>query len=210
MCIRDRGHLSLLIPAAIVQRPVKAFRESMHYSFLDRMISSPKDTVYQILHLTFPILYLRCFHLIINITLLGLFFSWFQDLTYWFYFFSILFLSLPGFLGLGLLAASIVVFFGRGERFVFMFSNLAQIAAGVYFPAKVFSSSIEKALLWISPFNQTLAMHRQLTQEIYPTVVSILFSLSQGLFLCIAGCLALKLSFRQYQKRTSPLILHIS
>jgi ABC-type polysaccharide/polyol phosphate export permease len=64
--------------------------------------------------------------------------------------------SLPLFIGLGLIAASILLRFSRGESVIGQISNLGIIFAGAYFPIAVFPETIGVISKIFSPFSVLL------------------------------------------------------
>ncbi len=74
-------------------------------------------------------------------------------------------LSLPLFFGLGLLSASILIRFGRGESVIVHLSTLASILAGVYFPITVLPASFQALSQWLSPYSLLLQNTRTILEQ---------------------------------------------
>ena len=70
-------------------------------------------------------------------------------------------LFLPVFLGLGLLATALTVFFGRGVQALSHLGVAVAVAAGAYFPVTLFPPVLQKTLTWVSPFTLFLQGIRQ-------------------------------------------------
>jgi ABC-type polysaccharide/polyol phosphate export permease len=68
----------------------------------------------------------------------------------------------PLFMGLGIIATSLFVFFGKGAGFVGAIAGLLNVVAGVYFPTSVFPEPLHKFLSVFSPFNLLLDETRRL------------------------------------------------
>lgn len=62
-------------------------------------------------------------------------------------------ISLPLFIGLGLIAASILLRFSRGETVIGQISNMGIIFAGAYFPIAVFPETLSILSKMFSPFS---------------------------------------------------------
>lgn len=81
---------------------------------------------------------------------------------FWLKIIPFLIMSTPFFLALGMLSASILVIWGRGERWVYLFSSASSFLAGVYFPLTIFPSNLSFVLEHLNPFGFYLNFCRKL------------------------------------------------
>lgn len=64
--------------------------------------------------------------------------------------------SMLTFIGFGILAATAIVLFKRGDPVTWIFSNLGVVLGGAYFPLEVMPNWLQK-LAWINPITHSLA-----------------------------------------------------
>ena len=118
--------------------------------------------------------------------------------------------GIPAFLGLGLVAAAVLVRFGRGGTVMNYFSSIATILAGAYFPITVLPETVQKGAQIFSPFTVYLDSLRRLFAFGWADTIaiqSLLRLLAVGVVLLIAGYVLLGMSFRFRLKRGDPLLL---
>ena len=88
---------------------------------------------------------------------------YFSSLVRWlgvFNFMLLQFVHVPIFLSLGFFAASIVLYFGRGEKVIQLIVSASYVLAGVYFPPDVFPKVIKEVFSY-SPFNTLIQSSRE-------------------------------------------------
>lgn len=129
-------------------------------------------------------------------------------------FFSALFfvfLSLPAFFGIGLIANALLIRFGRGQGVALMlFSALAAIS-GLYFPIQVFPDTFSKFIQLLSPINLVLQTGRQLLfsgwQETFVTY-GLISLFTWSILLVTIGLFLLKWSILDYRKKGAKRYIH--
>lgn len=116
-------------------------------------------------------------------------------------------LAWPTFIGLGFIAAAVLIIFGRGAPAIGQFSNLLLILAGAYFPISVFPSAIGTISKLFSPFTQLLDATRSLLAGgDFPWFVAAVLCVFSFVFLAL-GYVAFMWSLKILRRRGSPLLL---
>jgi ABC-2 type transport system permease protein len=118
-------------------------------------------------------------------------------------------ISLPIFLGMGLFAASLLVFFGRGKSVISHGGNILYIFAGIYFPLSVLPKSIQNIAKVFSPFTILLESTRTLfSNGFHNMAVTSAQIIFWDLLLFFLGFWLLGLSFRRMINKGTPLIVN--
>jgi ABC-2 type transport system permease protein len=126
---------------------------------------------------------------------------------------SVIFLqivSLPVFVGLGFLSASILLWLGRGEGVIDAFLRAAVVFAGVFFPVSVMPDFLSRTLLVLSPFNMLLNFSRMAIAEGWSSALLIESSIQFvliGLILVPIGYYFLGQGFNFHRRRGSSMLV---
>ena len=205
------GELVLLLPATLLYSFTKSLKQLIQSQSLDYLSVQPYSRSFFLFNLGMQGLLVRGLQFFVTIFLLYGFFDFGLPLTKLAAISAMILISIPMFIGLGLLAASIVLYFGRGERVIIMASNISYIVAGVYFPVSVFPKYFATAVDWLSPFNILLNSVRliQLQPQInfFAASQNIIVMICLGSFLLVLGMLVLENAFNSLNRRTKPLLL---
>ena len=204
------GELTLLIPATLLYHYTKAIKEMSRDHITSYLVTQSYNKTVFLLESVSSVFILRGIQLSLTMITIHLFFNFSFPLNQLLAFGIAIAVSLPSFVGLGLVAASIVLRWGRGERVIIMLSNSAYILAGVYFPTDVFPKYLGTLLDIISPFNLLLGVVRKINQQTYE-VFDLLSSLGiiflNSCILFLLGYLAMEYSFKKVIHRKKPLLI---
>lgn len=92
--------------------------------------------------------------------------------------------SLPFFLGVGLIISSLVIWIEKGESFLYYLCNIMAILAGVYFPVEVFPKAVQYLGALFSPFYLFLKYNRMiLSGESIPSFYYLFVLIASSCFL---------------------------
>ncbi len=117
-------------------------------------------------------------------------------------------IAAPLFLGLGLLAAALLLRARRGLSALTQLGSLAAIFAGAYFPITTFPPTVQKVSLYFSPFTWVMESARQgvglgWTPVTLAMTAALFFG---GLIVLVLGLLFLDLGFGYVRQRGEPLL----
>ncbi len=153
------GELSLLWASIFVATPPKIIKQFYFKRALDNLIILKQKAFLVLTKMTLSQMVLQSLRYIIY----GVAVFYFSSKITGFDLLNFLFIQilyLPMFMGLGYFAASIVVYYGRGEKIIQIFISASYVLAGVYFPVSVFPSLI-KNIFSYSPFNVLINSSRR-------------------------------------------------
>ncbi len=154
------GELSLALPIYLMTNPAIRLRYFVNQRVLTTLLSYPisllkiiilwvkSGAIAELTRVALHI-FIALFFFDLSISLKGFLFS-----------IAILIFTLPTFLGLGLIAASISMILGRGSNVINYLSTVSLFFAGAYFPVEVFPTFIQRFASTLSPFNSTLYLIR--------------------------------------------------
>ncbi|MCB0390637.1 MAG: hypothetical protein KDD58_05080 [Bdellovibrionales bacterium] len=112
-----------------------------------------------------------------------------------------LIIFLPGFIGLGLISSSIVLYFGRGQGALNHFSAIISVLSGVYFPITIFEEVRLDSFFDIFPFTIYLESIRKINNhqnlEFHIFIYAIIF----GLIGYLSGLCAIKKALNLLRKK---------
>jgi len=124
---------------------------------------------------------------------------------------ALIVVSLPIYFGLGLVASSFLVMFGRGSGVFNYFTTLASILSGAYFPISVLPEWVQKASYFLSPFSYLLETSRALVAGSSMSLDLLLTSALRlglaGFWFFLLGYMGWGLSIRVYKEKGAPLLL---
>ena len=203
------GELSLLWPGVLLANPSRVVKQLYYKRALENLIVLKGKAAGLLVKMSLTQVILQSLKYIIYLIAL-LFFSQQINVLYLVSFFIIQLIYVPLFLSLSLLAACIVVMYGRGEKIIQLFVSASYVLAGVYFPTDVFPHSFAVLVDFISPFNALLHGVRQMTASHYN--VSIFLrdlgpTLLRGLVLFLVGYAIMEHSFKRVNRRKKPLLI---
>lgn len=203
------GELALMIPTLLLEAPTQVVKQAISTGAMTTLLQLPTSRSTPIISWTLAKVPTELLRLTMNFTLI---FVLFGGIFSWEAVFSILFLALltaPIFLGIGLVASSIVVTFGRGERMINFAVNALSIFSGIYFPVAVLPDSVEIFVRSSSPLYWLLEKARQAvsTGVISISGSEILMTLGAGLVFTFVGVVLLRFAFALNQKTGAAWIL---
>jgi len=116
-------------------------------------------------------------------------------------------ISIPVFLGLGLMLASLILLFGRGSGVVHQLGMLLMILAGTYFPVSLFPESVVFISRHLSPFTYLLSNLRGiLAGEAVDTVQLIGVFLLLGVASMGLGWFTFMMGLRRLRHQGRPIV----
>ncbi len=201
------GELILMLPLLIIEAPVQVIKQSVSQGSLETLLLLPGSHQRPLLMWVISRLPSEIFRLIFTLGLAAILFP--LNFSFW-HFLQAMFIaiiSLPLFLGFGLFAASIYVIFGRGERALLLFSNLASIFSGLYFPVNVLPNGLQTIIRGLSPFYLVLDNARKALSGAAAWQSEAFFIFILGLMIFIFGYLALGMAFSLCKWRGSNFLL---
>lgn len=205
------GESVLFIPSILMTAFVRIFRAEVHQGTFEPTLLSigslPKSWLIQALALVFVESFRLVIVFLLAIALFNLSLSTFAIISS-----AILLqiLAFPFFAGLGLLGASLMIVFGRGDRILALLTTGMTVLAGAYFPANVLPQNLQGVLNKISPMTILLDSTRQLIQDqgsVDLLIQSGIFLTLGSLIFSILGLAALRFSILYHRRRSQPLLL---
>lgn len=203
------GELALLIPATLLYNYVRIIKEMHASGGLNEFIVQPINKVRFLIEAGISGVLFRMINIFAILLTLKFIFKSEVSVDPLLTSFALVFVSLPAFIGLGLLAAALVLTFGRGEKSVIMLSNAAYILGGVYFPTQVFPSWFRETLNYVSPFNILLNGVRGVFAQNpeFTFIGTVAPLLTIGLIFFVMGYIVLQGAFYYFNRRQKPLII---
>ncbi len=206
------GDIFLVAPLALFIGVGRAVREAAANGTMDLFLIEPTRVQNPFLMAGLALLPRECARSLATFLVAALLFPDFLSGLSFFRLFgavSVLALAAPAFVGLGLVAAALLVRLGRGNSAIDHVSSLAAIFAGAYFPLDVLPAWLHTGLSLLSPFTITLQTVRAI---LTPASVTTLFpALAQIIFWDVVlfpiGYVALGLSFEYLRRKGSPLLI---
>lgn len=159
------GDLTFLIPSLMFVGAADSIRRCAADRSLENMLTSrtsPRKIILLQMVALLPIEFLKAG---ITLSIAMIFFNFKMPALSFSKILFLQILSLPLFMGLGLIAASVLLRFSRGEGVIGQLSSLGVIFAGAYFPLAVFPDSIQWLTSILSPFTLILEGTRNLVNE---------------------------------------------
>lgn len=201
------GEMTLFLPALFMTAFARILRAEVQQGTLEPSFFTKSSLSISWLAQAFAIAFVESFRLIF-VLLLALFFFEFKMLSASSFLKITLLqlLAMPVFAGIGLITASIVMAFGRGERLLPMLTTAMTVLAGAYFPTQVLPGALAQVLGILSPMNILLDASRNVVSHGSEITAPALSLLILGVFLFGLGIFALKLSLKHYRHRSQPLL----
>ena len=200
------GEMGLMIPAYLFANPSSRLKNFISEKKLSSLLSYPIDLHELLTYWINAGILLEVLRVLLHFLIAILFFKLNLDIKGFILMFLIIVISYPIFLGLGLIGAAIIMFFGRGDSILNYITTISLFLAGAYFPTEVFPPIIQKIGHYISPFNSVLiAMRKAFNNELflndfYPLIIWILIAYPIGIYL-------LKYAQNKFFERGSEIIL---
>lgn len=179
------GEIILTLPLLLIEGTIQVIRQSVAGGILETFVALPTRTASPLLMWTLSKLPLEIIRLTILIFLAAIFFGFQIKFVPLLFFFAFILCSLPFFLGLGLLSATILILFGRGEKGVSFTLSILTLLSGLYFPTHVLPDYLQKTVAVTSPFYVILTRAREIlySGEVPPAVEwAVIFALGLGIF----------------------------
>ncbi|MDZ4662297.1 MAG: ABC transporter permease [Pseudomonadota bacterium] len=154
------GELILTLPLVLIEGTIHVVRQAVASGTLETFMSLPTRTQTPLLFWTLAKLPLDAVRLLILVGLAALFFGFQLSLQKLILLLAFVFCSLPFFLSLGLLSATVLILFGRGERALTFAISFLTLLSGLYFPTSVLPEILQKSVALVSPFYFVLTRAR--------------------------------------------------
>ncbi|MBK9294685.1 MAG: hypothetical protein IPM57_09625 [Oligoflexia bacterium] len=202
------GDIALAIPALLFTSVAMRLRESINDGTFEAILVSPPKTyfIYLLWGLaSLPRELVRIFLLLLTATFL---FDFNIREYQWFNLFILEILFFPIFLALGLLGATMLIFWGRGVSVINQAALMLTVLAGAFFPVTVLPEIAQKISFYFSPFSLFLVTARKVLQSdwsVFTTAlpwIGIWFITSLPL-----SVLLFNLAIDHNKKRGSPLLV---
>lgn len=195
------GELALMIPILLMEAPTQVVKQAISTGAMTTLLQLPCATSTPLVTWSLAKVPTELLRIFLNFILIfGLFGSVLKG-TAILNIFLLSLASAPVFLGLGLIASSLVVSFGRGDRVLSFAITSLSIFSGVYFPVGVLPGVVQDTVKSGSPLYWLLEKVRSETllsfQELY--WITLL-----GILLVVTGLFTLRLAFGHYQKTGTP------
>ncbi len=217
------GEVTLFVPCILLTAFSRVFRSEVQQGTLDISLLSKSPLLVSWSAQVFGLLAAESFRLLLififAFTLFGFRFLPAPNLA------LILCLQLaawPFFAGVGMIGASVILVWGRGERLLPLLTTAMTVLAGAYFPPEVLPVFLQPWLAQLSPMNLLLQSTRSLAQVelaqaekastfspsiLYPNLNSnFLFLLFFSFIFLTLGICTLHWSVRRYRHRSQPLL----
>lgn len=177
------GELSLLWPGILLANSSRVIKQFYYKRALDNLLVLKEKASGLLIKMSLSQMLLQSIKYILYFAA-AFYFSQYINIGSVTNFLLLQLVYVPLFLGLGLLAGCIVVYFGRGEKIIQLFVSASYVLAGVYFPSTVFPKFVQDIFKY-SPFNDLIQLSRS-TLSGNLTIVDIKLKLCLYLLLGLA------------------------
>ncbi len=154
------GELAILLPATLSGTFVQGIREARANGSLENMLTLPRHAALTVFRLGAGGLFLQALRGILFLAFALSLFAFRPERAQLLWLATLVLAATPAFLGLGLLAAAVFLYCGRGEGAIRGAITTAAVFAGVYFPTSVYPIWLKEAGVFLSPFNALLELSR--------------------------------------------------
>ncbi len=152
------GQIVLFIPLHLLRAFSMGVREARAFGTLDAILILPTGLAKKVFLCAWGPILRNFFHLFLFVFFAVVIFGYRLELHIWTWLVLYQILFLPLFTALGLIAAGLYFFFGRGIGFFQMITQAIALLSGVYFPIHLFPALNSVSLL--SPFHLILELSR--------------------------------------------------
>lgn len=204
------GELVLMLPTLLLEAPAQVVKQATTTGTITSILQLPCAHSTPIVYLSIAKIPSELIRFFIHIILINILFGVLMPLSVVLKIFLLTTSVLPAFLGLGLIAAAIVVVLGRGERILSLGISAATVFSGIYFPVSVLPDSIKQIIQDGSPFYFLL----QRARDIITTSVTSVFSIEElykllliNTILMLIGVGSLRLGFIISKLRGTNLVI---
>lgn len=204
------GDLTFLVPSLMFVGAADSIRRCAVDRSLENMLTAkigPRRVLLLQMLALLPIEFLKA---CLTLAIAMLFFQFRMPVLSFAQVFLLQLISLPLFIGLGLVAAAILLRFSRGESVIGQMSSLAIIFAGAYFPLAVFPESLSWVTKIFSPFTIVLegtrdVLNHSSTATFLPLTLTIILWGAMALTL---GLWLLKWGLEHNRKKGAPFLFY--
>lgn len=204
------GELALIFPALMFEGLVDRFRFFVQDGSFEFMATLERPKSLLVSSLAFIPLIREFLHFIVYVLLAVFFFGFSVTFSQMGYFLLVILSSVPAFLGLGLLAAAVLLRFGRGDGLIGYISSLGAIFGGAYFPLELMPNLMVLIFKFVSPYNNVLVASRICFLR-FPDLNLLLeylvHLLIQGGLLLLLGVFLFEYLFEQKRKEGAPFVV---
>ncbi|MCM2279391.1 MAG: ABC transporter permease [Oligoflexia bacterium] len=204
------GEATLFAPLALFNGLARSVRLSAQTGTLEAMLAQPVAPWRILLVLGGALLPIELARALLTLGLGALLFGFALAPSAWGTLLSLQLLALPAFFGLGLLASSALLRFGRGEAMLGYLGAAAAIVAGAYFPTDVLPAQLKELAAWLSPFSLLLETTRAAATGGFEPGTLLrpgAALLAWGVLTLPAGLLAVKLAFARARRVGAPFLI---
>lgn len=198
------GEFALMIPILLMEAPTQVVKQAVSTGAMTTFLQLPCATSTPVITWSLAKVPTELLRLFLNFILIfGLFGAVLKSTMI----VNIVLLSLltaPVFLGLGLIASSFVVAFGRGEKALSFAVTTLSVFSGIYFPIGVLPNVAQESVRSSSPLYWVLEKARN---ESFLGFSEYLVVISVGITLICVGIFALRLAFSRHQRTGATWIL---
>ncbi len=197
------GELTILLPLTLLSGILASARIAHQEGTLEALLILPISRIAVALFPFSRPFFSQCLHLLLTLIIAVWVFSLKITLAEFLLALFTIILSLPLFLGVGLLLAGLGLKYGRGQGAIGPLLTLLTLSGGVYFPAKVLPMPLQNLLTTFSPINLLLDSVRGIIASGWSgscTIAAIKFMCLAGLFLPL-GFFVLRWSFNAIRER---------
>ena len=204
------GETALFIPFILFEGPIRVIRSAIAEDTWDQFVIHPQGIQVPVLLQSLAYIPRQVYKITLTFVFAALFFSWQLTLSKLLILFFGIFISLPIFLGMGLIAAALLIYFGRGASPISYLSSISSILAGAYFPLAVFPKELQEVVGALFPFTIVLQGIRNSLvlgwsdPHVYQPLLGIFFV---GLFVYKLGCFLVCRSIVAAINRGVPFLL---
>ncbi|MCB0413053.1 MAG: ABC transporter permease, partial [Bdellovibrionales bacterium] len=147
------GELVLILPSSFILSFTRVLKEWNSEQILDYLIASPGPRLKLLIIQGVISSLIEVLFVVFMFVSAMLFFEVNVNNHGWIQVLILEFFSLPIFLSLGIISASVYLFTGRGEASIAMLISILTVLSGAYFPSSAFSPEIASILSKYSPYN---------------------------------------------------------
>ncbi|OQW52858.1 MAG: hypothetical protein A4S09_08415 [Proteobacteria bacterium SG_bin7] len=198
------GELALMIPVLLMEAPTQVVKQAVSSGAMTTLLQLPCPTSTPLITWSLAKVPTELLRIFLNFILIFALFGAVIKASAILNIYLLAIVSAPIFLGLGLIASSFIVAFGRGEKILSFIVTSLSLFSGIYFPVGVLPHNLQEVVKSSSPLYWILEKARG---ETFLSVSEFLAVILLGALLVAIGVFALRLSFGRHQKTGATWIL---